>query len=190
MSILHVSSEDDAAGPVAGIYQENIRSLGHVPGHVKTAALNPDAYRAWESLIEAVSPSLGTRRYELVALAAAKAAGSEHYLLEHAARSREFFDEDQLRHIAKDFHNAGLPPEDVAMMDFAAKASADPASMTDVDSLILRDQGFSDREILDVTLAAGACTYLSRVMLALVVEVDVPPGLSPGVKEALLGTHR
>ncbi|QYF89365.1 carboxymuconolactone decarboxylase family protein [Arthrobacter sp. PAMC25284] len=190
MSILHTPSDAGATGLTAEIYQENLRSLGHVPSQTKAAALNPEAYRAWESLVHAISTSLGPRRYELVVLAAAKAAGSEHYLLEHGLRALEVFDEDQLRHIAKDFRSAGLSPDEVAMMDFAAKASTDPASMSDVDSLILRDQGFNDREILDITLAAGACTYFSRVMLALVVEVDVPSGLSAGLKEALLGAHR
>ena len=39
---------------------------------------------------------------------------------------------------------------------------------------------------MDITLAAGARNYFSRVLLALNVELDIPEGLSPELREALL----
>ncbi len=58
--------------------------------------------------------------------------------------------------------------------------------MTNADSQILRDAGFSDREIVDITLAAAARNYLSRILQALAVDVDVPPKLSESMRTALL----
>jgi hypothetical protein len=50
----------------------------------------------------------------------------------------------------------------------------------------LRDAGFSDREIVDITLAAAARNYFSRAIQALAVGVQVPPGLSDRLHDALL----
>ncbi|MCO4262550.1 hypothetical protein NG697_06355 [Pseudarthrobacter sp. MDT3-26] len=51
-------------------------------------------------------------------------------------------------------------------------------AMTDADTLEVRNHGFADREIMDITLGATARNFLSRTLLALAVELDVPPTLS------------
>ena len=58
--------------------------------------------------------------------------------------------------------------------------------MTEADSLRLRDAGFSDREILDITLAAAVRNYFSRALQALAVELDVPPVLGEQLRDALV----
>lgn len=186
MSILEVPSEAEATGLTADIYQGELRSLGHIPAHTKVVSLNPEAYLAWEALTRAISSSLGLRRYELVTLAAAQALGSRHCRLAHGKKILKVLAEDQLKAIARDFHDAGLSPAEVAMMDFAVKLSTDAAAMTENDSMALRDLGFTDREIVDITLAAAARNLFSRALLALAVDVDVPEGLHAGLREALL----
>lgn len=186
MSILNVPSESDATGLTKEIYQAELGSLNRVPAHTKVVSLNPEAYLAWEALTRAISSSLGLRRYELVTLAAAQAIGSSHCRLAHGKKILKVLAEDQLLAVARDFHDAGLSPAEVAMMDFAVKLSTDAAAMTDNDSLALRDLGFTDREILDITLAAAARNLFSRALLALAVDVDVPDGLHGGLLEALL----
>jgi hypothetical protein len=58
--------------------------------------------------------------------------------------------------------------------------------MTTADGLRLREHGFSDKEIMDITLAAAARNYLSRSVLALGVELDRPPTLTSALQDALL----
>ncbi|MFY9637076.1 MAG: carboxymuconolactone decarboxylase family protein, partial [Cellulosimicrobium cellulans] len=96
------------------------------------------------------------------------------------------FPEDEVAALARDYRTAGLTPAEVAMMEYAEKLSRDATAMTDADSLALRGHGFTDREIVDITLAAAARNFLSRAVLALAVDVDVPPGLSPELQAALL----
>jgi alkylhydroperoxidase family enzyme len=62
--------------------------------------------------------------------------------------------------------------------------------MTDADSQELRDLGFSDRQIVDITLAAAARNYFSRTLQALAVPLDEVPGLSPALTDALLSPTR
>jgi hypothetical protein len=58
--------------------------------------------------------------------------------------------------------------------------------MTDDDGRRLREAGFTDRQIVDITLAAAARNYLSRALQALAVPVEDLPGLSPALAAALL----
>ena len=71
------------------------------------------------------------------------------------------------------------------MLAFAERLSTDAASMTDADSQRLRDVGFTDRQIVDIALAAAARNFFSRALLALAVPVDNVPGLSGELVAAL-----
>jgi uncharacterized peroxidase-related enzyme len=187
MSIIQTVPEDEATGEVAALYAEDIATFGYVTEHGKVMALNPEAARAFESLIDAIVPSIGVRNYRLVTLAAAGALRSQPCLVSHGLFARKLFDDDQLERIGRDHHDAGLTDAEVAMMDYAVRVSTDSAGMTDADAQVLRDHGFTDREIVDITLAAGVRNYYSRALSALGVE-DVPPPQLPGpVRDALLG---
>lgn len=187
MTILKTIPESEVDGLRAEIYGDDVRSLGYVPSHTKAISLNPEAYVAWESLTQAISSSLGLRRYELVTLAAAQAIGSTHCRLAHGKKTLTIMTEEELLPIARDFRDAGLSRAEVAMMDYAVKLSTDAAAMTDSDAQVLRDEGFTDREIADITLAAAARNFFSRALLALNVDLDIPAGLSPELQSALLG---
>jgi len=70
---------------------------------------------------------------------------------------------------------------------YADRLSRDASAMTDRDTQELRDAGFTDRQIVDITLAAAARNYFSRALQALAVPVDPVPGLPPAVVTALTG---
>jgi uncharacterized peroxidase-related enzyme len=179
---------DEAAGHVADMYDGDMRTDGFVFSHTQAMAINPAAHEAFEALIRAIVPSIGVRTYELATLAAARAIPSPHCLLAHGRKTlrAEALSEEQLERVARDYETAGLDDADVAVMRFAEKLSTDAAAMTDADSQALRDQGFTDRQIVDIALTAGARNYLSRALQALAVPVDDVPGLSPALREALL----
>ena len=75
MTILQTPDESEVTGLAAELYAEDLDAFGYVPSHTRAMALNPEAVRAFESLIKAIAPGLGMRRYELVTLAAAAAIG-------------------------------------------------------------------------------------------------------------------
>lgn len=177
--ILKTTPESEATGLTAEIYDDDTRSLGYVTTQTKAMAINPEAFQAFETMLSIISASMDLRRYELITLAAARAIGSMHCLLAHGAKSLKAFPEGELAAVARDYRDAGLTPAEVAMMKYAEKLSGDASAMTDADTLELRSHGFTDREIMDITLAAAARNYLSRAVLALAVDLDVPPALSP-----------
>lgn len=185
MSILRTTTEAEATGLVAELYDDDIRDLGYVPSHTKAMAMNPEAVKAFEQLIRAIAGPMNKRRYELITLAAAEAIGSQACRVAHSRKSLNYMEQAEIVAVVTDFHDAGLSEAEVAMMEFAQKLSRDSATMTDADSQRLRDVGFDDREIVDIALAAAARNYYSRALHALAVEVDVPPDLDAGIREAL-----
>lgn len=86
------------------------------------------------------------------------------------------------------FPDAGLSPAEAAMMEFAERLCGAAASMGEDETARLREHSFSDREILDITLAAALRNYNSCSLPALGVHLQVPPGISEELHEALL--HR
>jgi alkylhydroperoxidase family enzyme len=131
-------------------------------------------------------PSIGIRAYEAATLGAARAIGSPHCLLAHGRKSlvAGVLDDDGLAAFAIG-DDRGFTAAEQVVVRYAARLSTDPASMTDADTQALRDAGYSDRQIVDITLAAGARNYLSRALLALRVPVDAVPGLDPALASAL-----
>jgi uncharacterized peroxidase-related enzyme len=178
---------DGATGHVADMYDSDRKGDGFVFAYTRAMAVNPEAHQAFETLVRAIVPSIGLRTYELATLGAARAMGSEHCLLAHGRRSLRagLFDEDQLASLARDGVEADLDERDRAVVAYAEKLSTDVAAMTDADAGRLREVGFTDREIVDITLAAAARNYFSRALLALAVPVDDVPGLTPALVAAL-----
>jgi uncharacterized peroxidase-related enzyme len=181
-------TQEEATGHVAEMYEKDLASDGFVFSHTQAMALNPEAHEAFEALVRAIVRSIGVRTYELATLGAARGVPSPHCLLAHGRKTlqADALTEEQLELVALDYRNAGLDDADVAVMSYAETLSTDAASMTDADSQSLRDQGFDDRQILDITLAAAIRNYYSRALQALAVPVEEVSGLSPELNAALL----
>ena len=179
---------EGAEGHVAEMYDRDRATDGFVFSYTQAMAINPEAHEAFEALIRAVVPSIGVRTFELATLGAARGIRSPHCLLAHGRKTLKAgaMDESQLERAARDYTDADLSDADVAVMRFAERLSTDAASMTDADTQTLRDHGFSDRQIVDITLTAAARNYFSRALRALAVPVEDVPGLSPALAAALL----
>lgn len=187
MSILSTPDEDEATGAVADAYREDHETFGYLTEHTRVMSLNTEASDAFDALVAAIKPSIGSRNYRLITLAAAGALGSQPCRVAHGIFARDQFDDEQLERIATDHHDADLTEAEVAMMDFAVKLSTDSAGMVDADAQTLRDHGFSDRQILDIALAAGVRNYYSRALNALGVVDPVPDTLPERLRTALIG---
>jgi alkylhydroperoxidase family enzyme len=99
---------------------------------------------------------------------------------------KNFFSAEEVVAIATDFHNAGLTPEEVAIMDFAQKVTRAAPTVTAADVDLLRAHGLTDPEILDVVLTTAARNFFSKALDALGAEPDAVYGaLEPALQAAL-----
>ena len=71
-----------------------------------------------------------------------------------------------------DYRQASLSARERALMDYAVKLTTRPTSMTRSDTERLRQQGYSDRAILDATHVIGYFNHINRLAEALGVELE------------------
>ena len=100
---------------------------------------------------------------------------------------KNFFTAEQVVAILRDYRQAGLEPEEVAVMSLAEKVTLQAHSVTPQDIEDLRGYGLTDAEILDIVLATSARNFFSKVLDATGAEPDaVYLDLDPQFREALV----
>ena len=177
-------SPEDADGAVKAMYDAAEASEGYLPNQVQLFSLNPAARAAWRQLVEAINADMDHRRYELVTLAAAATVRCRYCVSAHAAvvMESDYFDRAQVEEIARDFRSAGgLDARDKEIMVFAEKVALDANRVAPEDVDHLRAHGLSDREIFDVTLAAAARVFYSKVLQAMDAEPDAALAATNGL---------
>lgn len=58
------------------------------------------------------------------------------------------------------------------MLAYAVKLTLEPGHMIEADVIVLRDAGFSDRDILDINQITGYYAYVNRLASGLGVELE------------------
>ena len=81
-------------------------------------------------------------------------------------------DEGLVGAIQKDYRTAPLSGQDRAMLDYVEKVTRDATRVRPDDHQRLRDAGFDDKGILQITLIAAWFNYINRVADALGVGRD------------------
>ncbi len=167
---------EEAEGAVKELYDEAQADAGYLPNQVRLFGLNPAARAAWRQLVGSIRGRMDLRRYELATLAAAGAIRCRYCVSAHAAvlLESDVVERPQLEAITRDFRSAeaGLEPSEVAIMAFAEQVAMDANKIAPEDVEGLRAHGLTDAEIFDVTLAAAARTFYSKVLQAMDAEPD------------------
>lgn len=173
MAFLEGVAPESASGLVAELYEEDLANLGYVANYSRLFSLRPEVYRAWKTLIGAVRGNMRLRRYELTTIAAAAALRCSYCVVAHGAvLASSFFTPEQVVVLARDFHDAGLEPVDVAIMELAQKVALRAHEVTEEDVDRLRRLDLSDTEIFDVVLVAAARAFFSKSLDAMAAEPD------------------
>jgi len=173
MAFINTIPEDQAVTDVKNMYEENYAEYGYLPNYVQIFSLRPNVMKAWGQFLGTISQDMDARRYELVTMAAARALGSSYCLLAHGSvMLKELCSTEQLTLIAQDYQSADLTPAEVAMMVFAEQIVHDATSVTQNDIDNLRQHGFTDADIFDITTTAAARCFFSKTLDALGAEPD------------------
>ncbi len=170
---IRTTGDNEAEGKLRDIYEGELKNLGYVPNYVRVFSPRPEVLETWRTFQASIRKNLRLRRYELVTFAAAQALHCRYCILAHGTiLIKNGIGLDRLRAILVDFRNAGLEPDEVAMMEFAQKVvrSANEVTQADVDTL--RNFGLDDVEIFDVTLTATMRSFASKTFDALGAEPD------------------
>ena len=187
MAFIETVPEAQATGAVAEMYEVDREAFGDLPNFTKAFSLSPEVYDAWRQLNGAIKANMDLRRYELTTLAAARRLRSSYCTLAHGSvLMAKFLEPEAVRALVDDYQTADLEPADLAVMDLADKVARDATSVTQADVDRLRTLGLTDREILDVVLAAAARCFFSKTLDALGAEPDAKYSeLQPELRDTL-----
>ena len=173
MPYIKTITNEEADGLLSELYQRITKTVGYLPNHAKVFSLRPEVYEAWLNLQDAIRTNMRLRRYELVTFAASQELGCSYCLLAHGTiLHKNFFSVDEMLAIVKDFRNAGLTAEEVALMALAKKIIKTAGDVTEEDIVELRGFGLSDEEILDVVLVTDMRAFFSKTIDALGADPD------------------
>jgi alkylhydroperoxidase family enzyme len=126
------------------------------------------------------------RRFELVTFAAANALRSTLCSLAHGERLTEFLSMEDVEAIARGETPKSLSAAEAAMIVFGRKVASDASAVTADDVELLKRHGFTDAEIFDISAAAAARSFWTKILDSLGVEADAPfRAMSPEFRDAL-----
>lgn len=81
-------------------------------------------------------------------------------------------DRDLVSRLSEDFRTAAVSSADRAMLEYAAKLTAEPWKMEEADVAALRSNGFSDSAILDICQVTAYYAFVNRLADGLGVELE------------------
>jgi uncharacterized peroxidase-related enzyme len=176
MARIRVVDEGAAEGLLREVYGEISGARGRVANVFKVESLNPAAMRAHLNFYMAImygKSGLSRQHREMIAATVSNENGCLYCTTHHSeALSNCLKDLAAIQAIKTDFGTAPIGSKEKAMLAYAVKLTKTPAAMNDADVGKLRQAGFSDSDILDITFGASYFNFVNRLVLSLGVELE------------------
>ena len=168
------------------MYERQQAHYGYLPNYAKVFCYRPEIMGLWAQLQSGIKRHMDRRRYELVTFAAANALRSTLCSLAHGKLLTEFFSMEDVQAIARGEAPHSLSAAEAAMMVFGRKVARDASAVTADDVELLKQHGFTDAEIFDISATAAARSFWTKMLDSLGVEADAPfRAMSPEFRDAL-----
>lgn len=148
-------------------FQKCRDKLGFVPNVLRAWLLRPAKLRNFVRLYDELmlAPSGLTKlEREMIAVAVSSWNRCYYCLVAHGAAVRRISGDPQLGEMmAFNYRVADLPPRQAVMLDFAILLTEAPYRVGEAERGKLRDVGFGDEDIFDITEVAAFFNYTNRV---------------------------
>ncbi|WP_248308215.1 alkylhydroperoxidase [Devosia sp. 919] len=165
---------DEAEGEVASIYANEIASTGRVMQATQCWSARPDILAPVEHLLHQIRDgfSLGLINFRLITLITAKHVPSSYCSHVYFKALSAMIGREQTLAVHRDYRNAGLTDQQVAMLGYAEQITIDASRITQGDIDALRAVGFSDLNIADIAVAASFRNFVSRYFDAVGAKIE------------------
>jgi uncharacterized peroxidase-related enzyme len=144
--------------------------LGFVPNVLKAYAFDNKKLKAFIDMVDDLmlgESGLSRLEREMIAVAVSAVNHCHYCLTAHGAavryRSNDPVLGDTVEH---NYRAAQLSPKQKAMLDFAVKLTEAPDKIANADRDLLRQHGFSERDIWDIAAVAGFFNMSNRIAAA------------------------
>lgn len=187
MAFIETIPVREADAGVRAMYERQQAHYGYVPGYAKVFSHRPEVMGRWAQLQAEIKRHMDKRRFELVTFAAASELKSTLCSLAHGKVLTKFLSAAEVCELAAGRLPASLPAHEAAMIRFARVVARDASAVTRQDVQELKDHGFTDAEIFDITATAAARSFWTKVIESLGADADSAFGnIEDDLKQSLM----
>jgi uncharacterized peroxidase-related enzyme len=159
---------EDYPEDIAAYFAKCDEKLGMRPNVLLAYTARPEKFRTfsrfYNQLMLSEDCGLSKLEREMIAVVVSSANRCYYCLVAHGQALRQLSGDPQLAEMLVLNHRvAELPPRQRVMLDYAWKLTATPHDMAEADRQGLRDVGFSDADIFDITDTAAFFNYTNRM---------------------------
>ena len=141
--------------------------LGMVPNVLRAYAFDVEKLNAFTAMYNDLmlgDSALSKLEREMIAVAVSSVNKCYYCLVAHGAAVRQLSGDPALGEaLVMNYKVANITDRQRAMLDFAVQLTRESASVVEADRQKLRDAGFSDRDIWDITSVAAFFNMTNRV---------------------------
>ena len=150
------------------------QKLGFIPNVLAAFAKFPKQFEGFTKLYNALmlgESGLTKLEREMIAVTVSSENHCFYCLVAHGSAVRELSNDPQLgERIAANFRSAELPKKQEELLNFTKKLTKDPSEINENDRKRLRDVGYSDRDIWDISAIVGLFNMTNRLASATEME--------------------
>ena len=144
--------------------------IGFIPNVLAAFAKFPKQFEGFTKLYNSLmlgESGLTKLEREMIAVTVSSENHCFYCLVAHGSAVRELSNDPQLgERIAANFKSAELPKKQEELLNFTKKLTKDPSEIIENDRKKLRDVGYTDRDIWDISAIVGLFNMTNRLASA------------------------
>lgn len=148
--------------------------IGFIPNVLAAFAKFPKQFEGFTKLYNSLmlgESGLTKLEREMIAVTVSSENHCFYCLVAHGSAVRELSNDPQLgERIAANFRSAELPRKQEELLSFAKKLTRDPSEIGEQERKKLRDVGYTDRDIWDISAIVGFFNMTNRLASAIEME--------------------
>lgn len=176
MPFIKVIPEQEATDELKNVYENISNQRGKLSNILKIQSLLPNTMGKHLDFYVSVmfdKSRLSREDRELLATVVSSANRCDYCINHHAEALKHYWKDDELVETAiQNFRTLDIHPKKIAMLEYAEKLTLYPWETSEDDVESLRSIGYSDQEILNITLVIGYFNFVNRMANGLGVEYD------------------
>ena len=148
--------------------------IGFIPNVLGAFAKFPKQFEGFTKLYNSLmlgESGLTKLEREMIAVTVSSENHCFYCLVAHGSAVRELSNDPQLgERIAANFRSAELPEKQLELLNFTKKLTRDPSEISESDRTKLREVGYTDRDIWDISAIVGLFNMTNRLASATEME--------------------
>ena len=148
--------------------------VGFIPNVLAAFAKFPKQFEGFTKLYNSLmlgESGLTKLEREMIAVTVSSENHCFYCLVAHGSAVRELSNDPQLgERIAANFRSAELPEKQLELLNFTKKLTRDPSEISESDRTKLREVGYTDRDIWDISAIIGLFNMTNRLASATEME--------------------